>query len=292
MENYFDADSFEPSVDSYIEPKAKLILKRPSAYPTPTIYVNHLGIFKRIGKAIGNAGKFVAKEAAQGAKFVGKEAVQGAKFVAKEVGQIAGFAILLPFMPLMKAALRKKGVSSNNNPSDVAQLFYNNIIHPNSFEPYINFDQMPAYDPANHADVVDVIQGVKTGTPIDIIPPVIKFVKDLISKKSSGQNLPPTLDAIATEATAIQATLDKKVKKSGKTPKVASNQKSYAPYLASKPNEVMGKDAPATLNQTPVTSKPTTIIQPDQMGLTLKSPLVLAGIAGVVLVIIIAVAKR
>jgi len=303
--NYFDkaiGTLSDMTVNNYEGERKIIYLKRPTAYPTPAVVVNHWGFFKKIGKGLGNLGKFVGKEASQGTKFVSKEAsqagkfvakeaVQGAKFAVKTITNIAGFAILLPFMPLMKRALKKKGFSTNNNPKDVAQLFYSHIVVHNSFEPPMNFDQM--YMPTEHINYADILDSATTatqGTPLAIVPPIIKFIKDLINKKQAGQTLPPALAAIASDGLNVQnqlTTADNQIAAGGLnddgTGTSPTNMKGYNKGLKTKKG-VLQQDESAIAS----------VLNKDAGSpmLDFKNPMVIGGIAAVFLIIVVAVAKK
>jgi len=144
------------------------------------------GLFKKIG---GGIKKLTKNKLVSGVLTGGaSEVIRNRKKIGKglkKIGKLAvGAALLpavLPLMPVMAAALKKKGLKPSKKPRALVEQFYKNIVKKNS---HYDFQ-------ANHS-------GEDNFLPLAaVVPPVISFVKDMINRKKSGEKLSPVLDTVA-----------------------------------------------------------------------------------------------
>lgn len=143
---------------------------------------------KKVAKKVVDVHKKGLKKFVAVHKKVAKAHVKLAKKGIKAIGTATKMAVLLPLLPVIKVALKKKKVSVGNNPKKLVEAFYNVFIAKKK----INFDEFD-----------DNTSSIAFAA---IIPPVIKFVTTLIKrKKSGGKSGDPALDAAAEEgSTAIE----------------------------------------------------------------------------------------
>lgn len=153
---------------------------------------------KKLGKS--KLGKFVKKAANP------LTAIKASIQIAKDV---TAFSVLKPFDKLMRNAIRKKGLTAPHKLSDVAKVFFDNVVkkHANG------------YDDIETENLEDHL------VPLMIIPPIIAFVKDVISKGkknkvkvAAGQKpdvLPDAIAAIAQDGIAVEKDLTSKVAAGG-----------------------------------------------------------------------------
>jgi hypothetical protein len=201
----------------------------------PVTGENHWKLFKKIGAAL--------------------------KKVAQKVGSLvkttALLPAILPLLPVMKAALRKKKISVSNNPMKIVQAFYDAFIARKG-KSYEELEE--------HYSGSDSIVFIAA-----IIPPVIKFVKALIQKKKRGEPIPEEFKEAAAEAVKVE---DKLVQAANAQPGgAAAVLKEVAVEAAGGPP---AKDGP------PVTG---------DMGSLLTSPWLIAG-GAVLVLIVVAIAFR
>ena len=96
---------------------------------------------------------------------------------------------ILPFLPMMKKVLQKKGVKNiPKNPTKLVLLFSKEIMHKGKYD-YMSVDE-------HFENFVAAIAGVVTG--------VLTFVKDLIKKKKKGEKLSPVEASIASGAEGVE----------------------------------------------------------------------------------------
>jgi hypothetical protein len=126
---------------------------------------------------------------------------QGVKDAAKAVASAAKFVVLVPLIPVMVAALKKKGLKPSSAAKDVeatAQLFYNEIVAKkgSSYEP-IDFDSF-------EQDEYDNLAG-------EIIEAIISFIKGGIKNLKDGKtSASPVMQVVQTEGAKVLAKLDQK----------------------------------------------------------------------------------
>lgn len=160
--------------------------------------MNHLKAFKKIGKGIKKTAKGVGKVAGKVAKGVAKGAKATAKAAVKVTKKITTAAVLAPLLPLkgvMKKALSKKGFKAPSKMEDLVRAFHDNIMKKSS-----SYETM-------HPDHFLPIAA--------IVPPVIEFVKGLITKKKSGQNLTPVEKVIADDSEKVVNNIAAKAEQAG-----------------------------------------------------------------------------
>lgn len=157
------------------------------------------GLFKRIALGIVTGG---ASNIIRDRKKIGKGIAKGAKAVGKavkKISQVSLLAPLIPLFPVMRKALKSKGLTPPKDPVKLAEMFYKVIVLKRStFDP----DPFPHYE--NHVAPI-----------VAIIPPIINFVKNLIKNKKKGAKLPPEENAIAVEAENVINEVVKEEAKSG-----------------------------------------------------------------------------
>lgn len=150
-----------------------------------------IGTQKAISKGEKRAGKIIARE--------GKSAI-GATI------EDVGYAVLTPFKPFMKSALRKQGLLPPSNTEDLAEMFYNKIVAGNHYDsaytPY-NFDSMPAYQ---HDNIVG-----------DIVDAIINFIRGVKAKGDSGEPLGKVEEIIYAGANKVEGQLNKAAKQEAAT---------------------------------------------------------------------------
>jgi hypothetical protein len=146
------------------------------------------GKIGRIGKALASGG---ASEVVRNRKKIGK----GLKKLGKLAVGAALLPAVLPLMPVMAAALKKKGLKPSKKPRALVEQFYKNIVKKNS---HYDFQ-------ANHA-------GEDTFLPLAaVVPPVIKFVQDMIQRKKSGEKLSPVLATVADGSESVVSEIKQKL---------------------------------------------------------------------------------
>jgi hypothetical protein len=107
------------------------------------------------------------------------------KKVGTGIKKIAGLSVLGPLMPVMAAALRKKGVATKKmGLAEMTKQFYNKIVKPQSGNTYETLD----FDP--EVDYIDPV------TVTALVSAVIGFIKRLKKKKQEGAKLTPTQEKI------------------------------------------------------------------------------------------------
>ena len=194
-------DSFDSDNFAIRNRRKRVVLRVPKGDRLPPVIMkecydeatgqNSFKLFKKlkkVAKKVVDAHKKVAKKVVAVHKKVAKASVKLAKKGIKLVGEATKMAVLLPLLPVIKTALKKKKISVGNNPKKLVETFYNVFIAKKK----INFD---SFD-----------QETSSIAFAAIIPPVIKFVTTLIKrKKSGGKSGDPALDEAAEEGTtAIQ----------------------------------------------------------------------------------------
>lgn len=203
--------------------RKRMYVKRPTGYPTPELMVNHLGIFKKIGKGLKKLSQNkVFKGIVSGGasvlvdnrKKIAKGLQQAGKFVLKTIQEGTTLALVGPFLPLMKKALAGKGYKGGNDPLKIIEAFYTTIVKAKHYESY------DCYDYNNADTVTDVGNAVgKSGIPFtSMIPPIISFIKGIMGQKKSNPKAiakDPTLAIIANGGEAVAADLNQKAAESG-----------------------------------------------------------------------------
>jgi hypothetical protein len=133
-------------------------------------FENYLNIFQKAGR------------------YASKEAKQAGKFATKEIGTVAGavaLAPLLPLKPMMKKVLNKKGVKHSNTIKDIANKFYNEVVHKSSTAKANTFD----YPERN---LEDCTENNIVEEAIDIVEAIVNFIKNIKAKAAKGTLLTDT----------------------------------------------------------------------------------------------------
>jgi len=126
-------------------------------------------------------------------KKLGGAIKKGAKFVKKVTIASIALPALIPLAPVMKKALKSKGITPPKGVQKIARLFYENIVqHKNSKFEAVNFDDYAAED-----SILPLAA---------IVPPIIGFIKDMVNKSKAGHKLNATEKEIAD---AAQPVIDK-----------------------------------------------------------------------------------
>lgn len=147
------------------------------------------GFFRKIGRGLKKAVKAVGKGV-------------------KSVGVRLALAPLYPLIPVMRNALKKKGVNPPKKLPDLAEAFFNNIVKKSNFDSYYSGKTLE-YDGYNDDHIAgDIVQGI------------LKFVKDLIQKKKDKKKgipvaLSPVEEEIVGGAERVLNKIEKKATESG-----------------------------------------------------------------------------
>jgi hypothetical protein len=143
----------------------------------------------------------------QAAKAVGKGI--------KKVAQTTKLILLVPFLPVMVAALKAKGLKASMNPKHIkatTEMFYNNIVRKSSgFESYeeINFEDFDEFEQDNLADEV-------VGAVFDYVKKQVQYLKEgkklsKVNEKLAKLGIKGEQKAIATAQTEVNKTVGQKV---------------------------------------------------------------------------------
>lgn len=191
--------------------KRRLLVKVPAGTELSTVIrrkcydpatgQNSFKLFKKIKKGIKKVAdihKKVLKKTVQVHKKIAKGSLKLAKKGIKAIGTATKMAVLLPLLPVIKTALKKKKVNVGNNPKKLVETFYNVFIAKKK----VNFD-------AFEGDSNSVAFAA-------IIPVVLKFVTALIKKKKKGGSTgDPALDAAADQGEGVIEQIETKAAEEG-----------------------------------------------------------------------------
>jgi hypothetical protein len=159
---------------------------------------------KKVGRgvlAVSTAGlsdKKTRQKYGKAAKKVGK--------VLKEVAlDTTIYAPLVPLVPMMKKALKKKGKPVPKGVNNITKAFYNEVVTKHG-----NYDEIH-YD--NELEADNIVAEAAAG----IVKGVLEFVKGLKQKKANGGKLTPTEDAIVAGTDLAAAKIDESAKDAAST---------------------------------------------------------------------------
>lgn len=127
----------------------------------------------------------------------------------KLLKEATAFSILMPVVPLMRRALKKKGLHPPGKISSLAQMFFENVVKKHT----------------SHYDDVDSENLEDNLLPLAIVPPILSFVKGVIqkgkdnkAKVAAGQKpepLNPAVAEMAQDGIAVEQNLVAKAKEAG-----------------------------------------------------------------------------
>lgn len=140
----------------------------------------------------------------RGRKDLKKAAKDTGKAI-KKIGGIAAFAPLLPLVPMMKKALKKKGKPVPSGVQNVAKAFYNEIVTKHGSYEEIHFD--------SDLDADNIISEAIGG----IVKGILEFVKGLKKKKQAGDKLSDTEAVIADGTEIVEKKLNEQAQETAAT---------------------------------------------------------------------------
>ncbi len=150
---------------------------------------------KILGVATGGLSKLTTKAGRT-------EAKKGAKVVGNVLAAGTILAPVMPLMPMMKRALKKKGVTPPKMPIDVLNAFYKNVVKGGS-----NYDgHLP------NIDLLEIESDHLAPAVGAVVSAVLAFVKLIKKKKNSGETLTKIEETIANGTEQIETELEEKAK--------------------------------------------------------------------------------
>jgi hypothetical protein len=114
-------------------------------------------------------------------KFFAK-AKEAVKKVAAAPAKAAVFAVLIPFQPMMKSVLKKRGFTPEKKLSKLANQFFEKVVKKENFESqYLYFEA--EYAEAGGAGAGDAAKGLDAGLIVGTIGDIVNAIKNWIQRR-------------------------------------------------------------------------------------------------------------